>query len=64
MDIGQAMRDADAALTRLIELRNNPSTREEMAGEEIELWRFKSTIEWLLTSIRVEREATKMQAAE
>lgn len=62
--VGQAMHDADAALNHLVELRNDPATRTDMAGEEAELWRLKNMIEWLLTSIAVERDTIDLQAAE
>jgi hypothetical protein len=62
--IGQAMHDADAALNHLLELRNDPATRDDMAKEEAELWRLKNTLEWLLTSISVERKAERLDAAE
>lgn len=55
--VGQAMRDADAALHHLIELRNDSATRADMANEEAELWRLKSMLEWILSSIAVERDA-------
>ena len=60
--VGQAMHDAEAALNHLLELRNDPTTREQIADEEAELWRLKNTLEWLLTSITIERE--HMDAAE
>jgi hypothetical protein len=62
--VGQAMYDADAALNHLIELRNCPDTRADMALEEVELWRLKNTLEWLLTSIKIERETITVEAAE
>lgn len=62
--VGQAMYDADAALNHLVELRNDPATRADMALEEAELWRLKNTLEWLLTSIKIERETVDLQAAE
>jgi hypothetical protein len=62
---GQAMHDADAAISHLIELRNCPTTRDDMMNEEAELWRLKSNLEWLLTSILLDKaKGEKLQAAE
>lgn len=62
--VWHAMHDADAAINHLIELRNDPATRAGMANEEAELWRLKSAVEWLLTSIRAEREAAHVKLIE
>jgi hypothetical protein len=62
--VGQAMHDADAAINHLIELRNDLATRDDMADEEAELWRLKSSLEWLLTSIKIDREPVRLSAAE
>jgi hypothetical protein len=62
--VGQAMYDADAAINHLLELRNDQATRADMASEEAELWRLKSSLEWLLTSITIERDALRRVAAE
>jgi hypothetical protein len=62
--VGQAMHDADAAISHLIELRNDSATRDDMANEEAELWRLKSNLEWLLTSILLDKAKGELQAAE
>jgi hypothetical protein len=63
--VGQAMYDADTAINHLIELRNDPATRDDMANEVAALWRLASNIHWILTSIKVENDATpRLVAAE
>jgi hypothetical protein len=62
--VGQAMHDADAAINHLLELRLDPATRDDMADEQVALWRLKSNLEWLLTSIKIDREPVRLSAAE
>jgi hypothetical protein len=53
--VGQALNYIIRALDVVVELANDPATYDEVAGEEVALWRIKCRIE-LLTSLVKEKQ--------
>ncbi len=56
--IGQAMHDAEQAVDHIVELRAAVDTREMFSDQDEEsLWRLVGKLQFVLSSIRIGREA-------
>lgn len=63
--VGQAIASTEQDIDHLVELRASEETRSQFADcDEEALWRLKGKIEFILSSIQVERETINLRAAE